>query len=90
MTYQRLLLIVLFDSTRTIASSFFYELGSNKDERVFRVRLKTWIITDCMYTVHYRGGGGCHAPARPYAPVSKPGLLDEGRVPRGVQGRAGA
>ena len=35
-------------------------------------------------------GGGCHAPARPYAPVSKPGLLDEGRVPRGVQGRAGA
>ena len=42
---------------------------------------------------HYRGGGGgCHAPARalPYAPVSKPGLLDEGRVPRGVQGRAGA
>ena len=34
--------------------------------------------------------GGCHAPARPYAPVSKPGLLDEGRVPRGVQGRAGA
>ena len=31
---------------------FFYELGSNKDERVFRVRLKTWIITDCMYTVH--------------------------------------
>ena len=36
------------------------------------------------------GGGGCHAPARPYAPVSKPGLLDEGRVPRGVQGRAGA
>ena len=24
---------------------------------------------------------------RPYAPVSKPGLLDEGRVPRGVQGR---
>ena len=37
---------------------------------------------------NYRGG--CHAPARPYAPVSKPGLLDEGRVPRGVQGRAGA
>ena len=27
---------------------------------------------------------------RPYAPVSKPDLLDEGRVPRGVQGRAGA
>ena len=27
---------------------------------------------------------------RPYAPVSKPGLLDEGRVPRGVQGRTGA
>ena len=40
------------------------------------------------YTAQYRGG--CHAPARPYAPVSKPGLLDEGRVPRGVQGRAGA
>ena len=35
-------------------------------------------------------GGGCHAPARPYAPVSKLGLLDEGRVPRGVQGRTGA
>ena len=35
-------------------------------------------------------GGGCHAPVRPYAPVSKPDLLDEGRVPRGVQGRAGA
>ena len=34
------------------------------------------------------GGGGCHAPARPYAPVSKPGLLDEGRVPRGAQGRS--
>ena len=34
--------------------------------------------------------GGCHAPVRPYAPVSKPDLLDEGRVPRGVQGRAGA
>ena len=28
--------------------------------------------------------------SRPYAPVSKPGLLDEGRVPRGVQGRTGA
>ena len=43
------------------------------------------------------GGGGVsrpcaplRAPTRPYAPVSKPGLLDEGRVPRGVQGRAGA
>ena len=41
-------------------------------------------------------GGGCHAPVRPYAPVSKPDLLDEGRVPRGVspgacpQGRTGA
>ena len=43
-----------------------------------------WKITDEEYR------GGCHAPARPYAPVSKPGLLDEGRVPRGVQGRAGA
>ena len=30
---------------------FPYELRSNKDERVFRVRLKTWIITDCMHTV---------------------------------------
>ena len=25
---------------------------------------------------------------RPYAPVSKPDVLDEGRVPRGVQGRS--
>ena len=60
MTYQRLLLIVLFDSTRTIASSLLYELGSNKDERVFRVRLKTWIITDCMYTVHYHATTWCY------------------------------
>ena len=53
-TSEGLLLVVLFDSTSTIASSFFsYELRSNKDERVFRVRLKTWIITDCMHTVHY-------------------------------------
>ena len=42
------------------------------------------------YIVNIGGGGGCHAPVRPYAPVSKPDLLDEGRVPRGVQGRAGA
>ena len=57
MTYEGLLLFVLFDSTSTItiASSFFpmkYELRSNKDGRVFRLRLKTWIITDCMQTVH--------------------------------------
>ena len=49
-----------------------------------KVRFRNVILSS------YRGGGGCHAPARPYAPVSKPGLLDEGRVPRGVQGRTGA
>ena len=47
------------------------------------------------YHKTYRGGvEGCHAPVRPCAPlcapVSKPDLLDEGRVPRGVQGRTGA
>ena len=26
------------------------------------------------------GGGGCHAPARPYAPVSKPGLPNNGVI----------
>ena len=34
----------------------------------------------------HKGGGV--TPLR--APTPKPGLLDEGRVPRGVQGRAGA
>ena len=61
MTYEGLLLVVLFDSTSTIASSFFpYELRSNKDERVFRVHLKTWIITDCMHTVHYHAKTWCY------------------------------
>ena len=35
----------------------------------------------------HKGGGGV-TPLR--APTPKSGLLDEGRVPRGVQGRAGA
>ena len=39
---------------------FPYELRSNKDERVFRVRLKTWIITDCMHTVHYHAITWCY------------------------------
>ena len=50
------------------------------------VQQSIWELRSTRYIM----GGGCHAPARPYAPVSKPGLLDEGRVPRGVQGRAGA
>ena len=56
------------------------------------------LFWDCVlkHWSYYIGGGGCHTPVRPYAPVSKPGLLDEGRVPRGVspgacpQGRTGA
>ena len=53
-----------------------------------------------MYSIIYinkiTGGGSTlknlfkGGVSRPCAPVSKPGLLDEGRVPRGVQGRAGA
>ena len=40
---------------------FPYELRSNKDERVFRVRLKTYIIThDCMHTVHYHAITWCY------------------------------
>ena len=44
-----------------ISKQFFpYELRSNKNERVFRVRLKTWIITDCMHTVHNHAITWCY------------------------------
>ena len=71
------LLFVLFIQAKTPNRAvengvFHYPVGPC----VFRVT--------AAFAISGGGGGGCHAPARPYAPVSKPGLLDEGRVPRGV------
>ena len=57
MTYEGLLLIVLFDSTSTIASIFptNFDLIKMKE-----LRSMTWIITDCRQTVHYYAITWCY------------------------------
>ena len=57
---RRAIINCSFRLNKNNSKYFTYELRSNKDERVFRVRSKTWIITDCRYTVHYHDITWCY------------------------------